>query len=102
MLTTLSAMIPRPTQRCNADEALVSAAVEAMSAFDHADASLASGAPLSTISSSTTFAANRRKFQRAWPSGGLEQASAVSRAWALPSKIGLIGGVARFLRARTA
>ncbi len=36
------------------------------------------------------------------PAGGSEQARAISRAWASPSKIGAIGGVARFLRLSTA
>ena len=40
--------------------------------------------------------------QRAWPAGGSEQASAISWAWAAPSKIGVIGGVSRFLRVNTA
>ena len=42
----------------------------------------------STIFNSTTLSASRRMLQRACPGGGSEQASAVSRAWASPSKIG--------------
>src|SRR5713226_4152670 len=41
MLTRLSAITPRPTQRLIP----VSAAIEPVSTLDHADASLASGAP---------------------------------------------------------
>jgi hypothetical protein len=44
MLTTLSAMMPRPTA-IHSGGTLVSAAVEAVSPFHDADASLASGAP---------------------------------------------------------
>jgi hypothetical protein len=40
MLTILSAITPRPTPALHSDEVLVTAPVEAMSAFDHADAPL--------------------------------------------------------------
>ena len=55
-----------------------------------------------TMPSSTTFVSRRRRLQRAWPSGGCEQASAINRASAAPSKILSTDGVARGLRLKTA
>ena len=55
MLTTLSAMTPRPTQRSIPTGALVSAAIEAVSPFDDADASLTSGAPFLAVAESALF-----------------------------------------------
>jgi hypothetical protein len=55
-----------------------------------------------TILRSTTYSASRRIVQRAYPSGGGEQASAINWACVSPSKIGSTGGVARFLRVSTA
>src|SRR5208337_272279 len=46
----------------------------------------------STMPSSTTLSSKSRSVQRAWPSGGVEQASAVSRASFSPSKMGAIAG----------
>src|ERR1700677_441183 len=51
----------------------------------------------STMPNSTTLLSSSRKLQRAWPSGGLEQARAIRRASFSPSKIrgteGLAGGL---------
>ena len=41
----------------------------------------------STMPSSATLLSRRPRLQRAWPSGGCEQASTISRASAAPSKI---------------
>ena len=46
----------------------------------------------STMPNSTTLSSKSRSVQRAWPSGGAEQASAVSRASFSPSKRGVIAG----------
>jgi hypothetical protein len=42
-------MTPRPTQRFIPTVTLIAAAVEAVSPLDHADATLASGAPLLAV-----------------------------------------------------
>lgn len=52
--------------------------------------------------SSTTWCSSSRKVQRARPFGGLEHASAISRASFSPSKIRGTEGRARCLRLRTA
>src|ERR1700704_2503514 len=56
----------------------------------------------SAMPSSTTWSSKSRSVQRARPSGGLEQAKAVRRACFSPSKMGVLAGVARCLRLRTA
>src|ERR1700741_645152 len=56
----------------------------------------------STMPRYTTLSSKSRSVQRARPSGGVEQARAVRRAWLSPSKIGSLAGVARCLRLRTA
>src|SRR5665648_155263 len=56
----------------------------------------------STMPNSTTLSSRSRSVQRARPSGGAEQASAVSRACFSPSKIGCIAVVSRCLRLSTA
>src|SRR6516162_2690923 len=56
----------------------------------------------STMPSSTTLSSRSRSVQRARPSGGVEQASATSRASFSPSKMGVIAGAARSLRESTA
>jgi hypothetical protein len=55
-----------------------------------------------TMPNSTTLLSNSRKLQRAHPSGGLEQARAISRASVSPSKIRGTDGRACALRLRTA
>src|ERR1700745_3724124 len=52
--------------------------------------------------SSTTLFSNRRSVHFAWPSGGFEQAKAMSLASFSPSKMRGTGGVARRLRLNTA
>src|SRR5208337_2378816 len=56
----------------------------------------------STMPSSTTLSSRSRSVQRARPSGGVEQAKAVSRACFSPSKMGVRAGVSRRLRLSTA
>jgi len=57
---------------------------------------------LSTMLSSTTFSSNSRNVHRTLPSGGAEQANAISFASFSPSKIFRTAGMARCLQLRTA
>ena len=54
----------------------------------------------STMPNSTTLLSNSRKLQRAYPSGGLEQARAINRASFSPSKIRRREGAEGALRAQ--
>jgi hypothetical protein len=56
----------------------------------------------STMPNSTTLLSSSRKLQRVYPSGGLEQARAISRASFSPSKIRGTAGAAGALRLKTA
>ena len=55
-----------------------------------------------TMPNSTTLLSSSRKLQRAYPSGGLEQAKAIRRASFSPSKIRRTAGAAGALRLKTA